>query len=97
MANVNFPPSVLFLSNRAMRRILTATILAMVVLLGTRAVSAQQPVPPTNLDGFDLERGPRRFQNLQRGIHNFGADAIAVRDRDGSFLGHRGNTQDIPF
>src|SRR5256885_1679662 len=54
MANANFPPSALFLSNRAMRRILTATILAMVVLLGTRVVSAQQPVPPTNLDGFDL-------------------------------------------
>ena len=38
-----------------------------------------------DLDGLDLESRARRLQNLERGVHDFRADAVAVGDRDRSF------------
>jgi hypothetical protein len=37
---------------------------------------------------FDLQRRARRFQNVKRRVHNFRADAVAVRHRDGNVLCH---------
>ena len=42
-----------------------------------------------NLDGFDLQSRAGRFQDLQRGVHDFRTDAVAMGDGDGSFGGHR--------
>ena len=35
-----------------------------------------------DFDGFDVESGARFFQNVKRGRHDFGADPIAMRNRD---------------
>ena len=48
-----------------------------------------------DLDGLDFERAPGRLQDVERGGHDFGADAVAVGDGDRSFGGHRANNQDI--
>jgi hypothetical protein len=37
----------------------------------------------------------RGLEDLEAGGHDFGADAIAVRDGDGCLGGHRRNKQDI--
>ena len=42
-----------------------------------------------DLDGFDVKARAGGLQNVQGGGHDFGADAVAVRDRDGGFSGHR--------
>ena len=43
-----------------------------------------------DLDGLDLESRAGRFQDLERGVHDFRADAVAVRDGDRGFGGHSG-------
>ena len=44
----------------------------------------------SDFNGFDLERGARGFQNLERGVHDFGTDAISMGNCDGSLGGHNG-------
>src|ERR1019366_1918022 len=46
-----------------------------------------------DLDGLDLERGARRLQYSERGVHDFRADAVAVGDRDGNFRRHKGTSR----
>src|ERR1035441_10043347 len=46
-----------------------------------------------DLDGLDPERGARRLQYPERGVHDFRADAVAVGDRDGSFRRHKGTSR----
>ena len=36
-----------------------------------------------------ISRAARRFQDLEGGRHDFGADAVAVRNGDRGFGGHR--------
>ena len=45
-----------------------------------------------DLDGFDVERCAGRFQDVERGGHDFGADAVAVGDRDRGGGCHRCQT-----
>jgi len=46
-----------------------------------------------NLNGLDLESRASRFQDLKRGIHDFGTDAIAVGNSNRSFSGHKRKLQ----
>ena len=48
-----------------------------------------------DLDGLDVESRAGRFQDLERGVHDLRADAVAMGDGDGSFVGHKRNKQDI--
>jgi hypothetical protein len=38
-----------------------------------------------DLDGFNFELGSAFGEDMERGLHDFGADSVAVRDRDGCF------------
>src|ERR1035438_10146892 len=41
-----------------------------------------------NLDGLYIQSRAGRVQDLERGVHDLGADAVAVSNGDGCFGGH---------
>jgi len=47
-----------------------------------------------DFDGLYVKSRAGRLQNLERGVHDFRSDAVAVGDRDGSLNGHKGNNHD---
>ena len=57
--------------------------------LDARGVAAQVNFF-ADLDGLDFEGGAGGFQDVEGGLHDFGTDAVAMRDGDGGFR-HRKN------
>ena len=41
-----------------------------------------------NFDDFGFDARARRFDDVKAGIHDFGTNSVAVRDRDAGYVGH---------